>query len=217
MSQPPIQERTFHEWTKNNFYRTSYGSHFTQYPQEPKNTAIPGYQGYIPYIKSQNLYGERISAIARTAFSDDRLGKFNGLSSTGFNFDPKALIDKDQEAYSHKYGRQTILKEHPGIGVKKLETSYQGSFKRPQGLVKPTFRKTDRFLQTSKEDTKTSGFQKNHVQFDGSGFIPHESMNGDQIRTEYRIQFNQDKPFHRDPRIFKLRKMKPQESNYKHT
>ncbi|CAD8086446.1 unnamed protein product [Paramecium primaurelia] len=216
-SQPPIQEKTFHEWSKNNFYRTSYINHYTQLPQEPKNSAVPGYAGYVPYVQSENLYGERFSEVARKSFADSKLGKFNRLSSTGFNFDAKELIDPHKEAYSHKYGCQTILKHHPCTHIDKMVTSYQDGFKKPQNLVAPTFRKTDRYLETSQAQTKTSGFQKNHMQFDGSGWIPHENMNGDQIRTEYRIQYNQEKPFHRNPIQFKLRKMKQTEMNYKHT
>lgn len=42
--------------------------------------------------------------MARKSFADPKLGKFNKLSSTGFNFDAKELIDTHKEAYSHKYG-----------------------------------------------------------------------------------------------------------------
>jgi len=43
-------------------------------PEEPKNVAMPGYAGYIPYAKPNNLYGKGYSPITRIAFNNKELG-----------------------------------------------------------------------------------------------------------------------------------------------
>jgi hypothetical protein len=89
-----------------------------QYPEEPKNVAVPGYAGFIPYVKSNNLYGKGYSPITRQALANPELGvnKFK-LSSTGFNLDRSALIDLNKEAVTHKYGVSTNPKPHSCVDV----------------------------------------------------------------------------------------------------
>jgi len=73
---------------------------------EPKNTAIPGYAGYIPSIKAENIHARGFSATAKQSFQNDKLGKNNfGISTTGFNLDKSALIDRSKVASSSKYGK----------------------------------------------------------------------------------------------------------------
>jgi hypothetical protein len=101
-------------WSKNHLFRTSYGNHWTNRPQEPKNVAYPGYGGFIPGKESENKYGKGYSAITRECFADPKLGenKFK-LSTTGFNFRKTDFIDHSVNASSHKYGNSTIQKHHP--------------------------------------------------------------------------------------------------------
>ena len=39
-------------------------------------------------------------------------------------------------------------------------------------MIPPTYRETDKFLQTDKYLTKQSGFTENRLQFDGKGWTP---------------------------------------------
>jgi hypothetical protein len=87
-------------------------------PAEPKNVAYPGYAGFVPSLKSSNLYGSSYSPLTRCAFSNPHLGvdKFH-QSTNGFNFNPRVHIDDSKAATSHQYGRQTIQNHHPCINV----------------------------------------------------------------------------------------------------
>lgn len=52
------------------------------------------------------------------------------------------------------------------------------SFKDPNKVDNPTFKQTEKFLQTQKKFTKTSGFSQNHDPFEGTGFAPNPILNG---------------------------------------
>jgi hypothetical protein len=48
--------------------------------------AIPGYAGFVPGIKADNIYGKGFANMAKTSFNSDKLGKnLHGLATTGFN------------------------------------------------------------------------------------------------------------------------------------
>ena len=126
-------EDKFHLWTKDNFFRTSYTTMrtnviiillfsfntLTQKPDSPKNYAIPGYQGYIPYVKAENIIGRPYTALTREAFSKPELGvnKFK-ISSTGFTYNPTMHIDPSASSITNKYGASTIPKPDPCWHVK---------------------------------------------------------------------------------------------------
>jgi len=56
-------------------YRTSYGNHWTNRPQEPKSVALPGWAGYVPGMVPDNKFAKSFSPITREAFAHDKLGK----------------------------------------------------------------------------------------------------------------------------------------------
>lgn len=90
----------------------------TQDSTLPKNTAIPGYGGYIPSIQAENIHAKGYSAMAKQSFQQDKLGKNPfGFSTTGFNLDRNALIDRSKIASSSKYGKTEIQRAHPGWNV----------------------------------------------------------------------------------------------------
>jgi hypothetical protein len=64
---------------------------------------------------------------------------------------------------------------------------------------------------------KNSGYSENHSTFDKTGWVPHESLNGDMKRTEYRIQYNTKKEIHYKGPLFSTGKLRKKEQNYKHT
>lgn len=92
--------------------------YLTKESLEPKNTAIPGYGGYIPSIKAENIHARGYSAMAKQSFQNDKLGRNSfGISSTGFNLNKEALIDTSKVASSSKYGKTEIQRAHPGWNV----------------------------------------------------------------------------------------------------
>lgn len=95
-----------------------------------------------------------------------------------------------------------------------LSTSH-AAFKNPAALVSPTYRQTDKWLQTQKPQTKSSGYARNHSEQDGKGWKPDPVLRGDLRRTEYRDRFNADHPFHRDPNVSVIPKLRKKELNYR--
>jgi len=56
--------------------------------------------------------------MAKQSFQNEKLGRNSmGLSSTGFNLDRGALIDRSKLASSSKYGKTEIQRAHPGWSV----------------------------------------------------------------------------------------------------
>jgi hypothetical protein len=107
-----IESSTFHKWTSDSMYKSSYAHfhskvilHLFQESTQPKNSVIPGYGGYIPSIKAENIHARGYSAMAKQSFNQSQLGKINGLSTTGFNLNREALIDQSKIASSSKYGK----------------------------------------------------------------------------------------------------------------
>ena len=92
----------------------------------------------------------------------------------------------------------------------------QENFRNPNTLANPTFRETDKFSQTVKAPTKSSGFATNHAYLDGQGWNPDRVLRGDNHRSEYRDRFNAQLDFHRDTNVSKHRKLGKKEWNYKY-
>lgn len=85
---------------------------------EPKNTVIPGYSGYIPGFRANSLYGKSNTMIAKSSFVPEKLDmNRSGLASTGFNLTQDALIDKSKLASSSKYGKTELQRAHPNWNV----------------------------------------------------------------------------------------------------
>ena len=120
-----IDSNGFTNWHKDHMYRSSYANFHskvntsnTQDSVNPKCTAIPGYGGYIPYVKPENIHGKGYTPIAKQSFSQDKLAKnIMGLSTTGFNLNRDALIDSSKFGSTSKYGRTAIQRPHPGWNV----------------------------------------------------------------------------------------------------
>lgn len=64
---------------------------------------------------------------------------------------------------------------------------------------------------------KESGYTDNHCTFDKTGWVPHPNLDGDQKRTEYRIQFNTKKEVHYKGPLYSTGMLKKKEQNYKHS
>lgn len=64
---------------------------------------------------------------------------------------------------------------------------------------------------------RESGYSNNHFTCDKNGWTPHETLNGDMKRTEYRIQYNTKKDIHYKGPLYSTGKLRKTEQNYKHT
>lgn len=48
--------------------------------------AVPGYAGFVPRIKAENIHGKGFTNMSKTSFNAEKLGKnIHGLATTGFN------------------------------------------------------------------------------------------------------------------------------------
>ena len=80
---------------------------------------MPGYQGFVPGYNSENQFGKTYAQITKDRFQREELRANNtGLSTTGYNFAKYNFGDMTLAAASQKYGKQTLQKNHPSIGLK---------------------------------------------------------------------------------------------------
>lgn len=94
-------------------------------------------------------------------------------------------------------------------------SSTHTAFRAPQALLDPTYRPTEKNLQTQQPATKASGFATNHAYLDGKGWNPDRILKGDNHRSEYRDRFNADHPFHRNVHASKAPQLPHKEYNYR--
>ena len=82
------------------------------------------------------------------------------------------------------------------------------SFESPKNRPRPNWRRRDNSLTFDEDSTvkekkiinpsgSGSGFAMNSALFDGTGWVTEKNLHADQIRTLYRNNFNQPKPFHK--------------------
>eukprot|EP01015_Nassula_variabilis_P032340 TRINITY_DN7513_c0_g1_i12.p2 TRINITY_DN7513_c0_g1~~TRINITY_DN7513_c0_g1_i12.p2 ORF type:complete len:229 (+),score=46.35 TRINITY_DN7513_c0_g1_i12:64-750(+) len=194
----PIHPENFYSWTKDQLFRTSYQKSFSvSRAPEPTNYIIPRYDGYVPGYVPDNMYGKNKAQLSREAFAHPELGKNKfGLSTSGYNFHKWDPTDDD------KLGKNPILNVHPALRPKKFISQYKDTFADPKRQVNPTYRDTPLFLENSLAKTRTSGYNLNCETFDGKGPRPHPTLNGDRTLSEYRDQYNSEKPYHRNTDMF---------------
>jgi len=195
--QSQIENNRFFAWTGQNMYRTSYATAYTDKPQVPKTSVVPGYAGFVPGLKSNAPFGKSYAQTAKDSFSNPELGqnKFN-LSSTGFNLSQKALVDETVTAGTHKYGAQTMQKTHPSLNANRWRSHTHDTHKNPVETVPPTYRPAPVKSVNKNANTKKSGYETNSITFDGRGLLPNEDSADARRRTEYRVRFNEAKPYH---------------------
>ena len=82
-----INEHDLHLWSRDNLFRTTYTDNFSLQKNRlapVKSAAIPGYKGFIPGLKSENLHGSSYTPLTKEAFANPELGNNSlRLSSTG--------------------------------------------------------------------------------------------------------------------------------------
>lgn len=114
--------------------------------------------------------------------------------------------DATLDASSHKHGRMTMQKPHPSIRGDAWSTTQRVSFKKPFAIPSATIRNSsfyhpmpfdDKLKVSWRTSTKASGFGHNAETGDGKGLIPERVLHSDMTRTEYRMRYNKEKPFHK--------------------
>lgn len=159
-------------------------------------------------MKPESLHAKGYTPITKDCYSNEKLAKnTSGLATNGFNVSRDAFIDKSNLASSSKYGKTAIQAPHPAWSIEGYKSTTHDFFRNPSILVNPTFRETDKFLQTQKAATKNSGFATNNAELDGRGWEQGKTTPGDISRSEYRDRFNAPVSFHRDTYHEKLRKL----------
>ena len=86
-----------------------------------------------------------------------------------------------------------------------MSTLTRDKFKHPDTLARPNFRNfsasrfdnTDNLRRPQTAATVGSGYTTALNLFDGKGWLNKKNLHGDNIHSEYRDRFNQDKPFHK--------------------
>ena len=116
-----------------------------------------------------------------------------GLSTNGFNVNKEALIDRSKVGSSSKYGKTAILKAQPAWNEGPWCSTTHDFYKNPKTLDDPNKRETNKFSETYKQASRSSGFATNHAYLDGQGWNPDRILKGDNHRSEYRDRFNKEK------------------------
>jgi hypothetical protein len=147
-------------------------------------SSIPKYGGYIPYVVPENLHAKGYTPITKECFSNQKLAKnILGLATSGFNVSREAFIDKSLLASTNKYGKATLQNPHPSWSHEPFKSTTHDFFRDPNSLPNPTYRPTDKFLETQKLNTRLSGFGTNNAELDGRGYEQSLYLKGDMTRT----------------------------------
>lgn len=220
----PVAARDFRAWTSHNQYRTSTSDMASPNPPEPKTYAIPGYKGMIPGTKSDNNFGKTFAKISReqlsrevylpqrtTEFFPNRPVTQNLLGRTLGKFG--GGLDDEYHTVSRFHGKSTWVKEHPNYVSDNWKTSTSEAFRPQEDIRKHIFRTTNlgewKNTKANQADgTKSSGFIKNGLICDGAGWMPIKEFHSDMQRTEYRMKYNHEVPFHPVPLKPNARKLK---------
>jgi len=205
-----IKAPGFNNWTKKQCWRTSYGqSYCDDGYSKPKNTAIPGYGGYIPTYNSENKHAKNYTSLARDCFADPKISENrNKLATTGFNVMKHDFIDQSLTATSHRYGTKTLKGYHPAWQPQQSISATAEYFKNPNTMTPSTYRAQPHGDQiTAGRHTLESGFKTNYETCDGNNWTPHPILDGQRTNTEYRIRYNSEKPYHRPTQLFNTRKL----------
>eukprot|EP01017_Pseudomicrothorax_dubius_P013540 TRINITY_DN16009_c0_g1_i1.p1 TRINITY_DN16009_c0_g1~~TRINITY_DN16009_c0_g1_i1.p1 ORF type:complete len:207 (-),score=26.48 TRINITY_DN16009_c0_g1_i1:89-709(-) len=189
-------------------YRSSYSLMRKRDPIPLKSYAIPGYAGFVPGLKSNDEYGQNYTSITKKLLNNPDLG-YNkyGLSSTGSNWKNVKYERDEAISSSHKFGKQTWTNTHPAWWTRTKISQNADTYRDPRGQTAPTFSETNPRLENHNPMTRTSGFNTNCLTFDGIGWVPERVLDAPRDKTEYRDNFNTEKPYHRNPSIFKIRKL----------
>lgn len=204
------QEGQFFKWSEDNLYRTSTNDMSAKTPVEKKSTVIPGYAGYRPRIHVNNHHlGKTLAEQAREVFNNRTLDEpINKFSTTGFNAQIMPKTDAELHATSRRFGTETQVRSasnHHPLDYK--TTTFRASYFSPANVEKNNWRSRDssvKFENTRtlnmaplQSDKLASGYSANRQHWDGTFWRTEKNTHTDQVRTLYRLKFDQPKPFHK--------------------
>ena len=112
------------------------------------------------------------------------------------------------EVRSRRYGTRTMFDTAQNFRPANYNsTTNRESFVRPKTRDNPTWRSrtTEKLFDNSsaklkvhkRSDSLASGYESNRQCWDGTTWRTEKNLHTDQIRTSYRNNFNQPKPFHK--------------------
>ena len=200
-----LSEAQFFKWRNTNMYRTSYNDMRDKSPPANKNTVVPGYAGYLPGVKPNNIFSKTYAKVSRKSLNRENVEKGPSVfASTGFNAKIIPRQDETLHCVHHKYGKTTIMDTHPAIKGDIYNTTTAKTYRHPRNRHHPNWRsrvKHEDFDPSSRRSTspctRASGYVMNSTLFDGTGWVPDKNLHSDMIRTEYRNRFNPRKTFHK--------------------
>ena len=221
---PGPTPKDFQEWASQHMYRTSYHDMHKKTPVKAKTYAIPGYSGHIPGTTADTNYSKRFSVITREQFQrskylsprqtelfPQRPSSLSPMSKTQGRFG--GGLEDEHHTVSRFHGKSTIPMTHPNYTASEWTSNYRAAYVKQEDLRPQIFRKTDLGFWkdlgvTHREATKASGFVQNSTLFDGHGWLPIKKLHGDLTYSEYRNRFNDGVPFHPNPLMKNVRRLK---------
>ena len=133
--------------------------------------------------------------------------------------------DATLHAFSRRYGKETLMDTSPNYKPDGWTTNFRSTIQSPNNQHKGNWKSREpsggiRFDQDSvtadKKDRfyNSSGFFQNSMICDGKLFVTEKNLHTDIVRTAYRNQFNQEKPFHKTETRFNIGKLRRRELVY---
>lgn len=80
----PVKQENFVAWEREHNYKTSYSSMNSLEPQLVNVHFIPNYKGFVPRIKSENMFGKNYTSLANTGIRKFDEIRFSGENSDNF-------------------------------------------------------------------------------------------------------------------------------------
>lgn len=153
--------------------------------------------------------GKTIAEQSREVFNNQTLDQpRNSFASTGFNHQIMPKTDEELHATSRRYGTETQVRtasNHQPIDYH--TTTFRASYFSPGTLAKNNWRGRDAScnfdnsntlkMMPLQSDKLASGYAACRQHWDGTFWRTEKNTHTDQVRTLYRLKFDQPKPFHK--------------------
>jgi hypothetical protein len=164
----------------------------------------------MPRIAVNNHHLQQtIAEQSRQVFNEPTLDQAkNSFASTGFNKELLPKTDEELHATSRRFGTETQVRtasNHQPIDYH--TTTFRQSYFCPSTQTKNNWRSRDADVKFENTDVLkmqplqsgklASGYSANRQHWDGTFWRTEKNTHTDQVRTLYRLKFDQPKPFHK--------------------
>ena len=130
----------------------------------------------------------------------------NSFASTGFNADLIPRTNEELHATSRRFGTETQVRTSSNIHpIDYHTTTFRASYHTPKSQPRNNWRSRDADVCFEKSevlkmapmqsDKLASGYSANRQHWDGTTWRTEKNTHTDQVRTLYRMKFDQPKPF----------------------